>query len=300
MRSRITSREQHFAFGKLGFPKAGGASGKIVNRKSPEQLSTSQQLDDAFISGPRCHVDPPCQSQGPIEQRCESYGNIAALADPRSSRAASLLSRRPSDYDGRAIIYRVAPNPGEVEIGAATGMSRQFLRPLVVGAVTALSILFGTTLSALSQGSECALVADDRNPSEQILRCGADLVVRTAPGTRYHPIDQQGNEPPKALQLDAGALMIEFHPSEAQKNFQILTPHAIAAVRGTKWVVDVISTRTSTLVISGEVAVSRPHANETVVLKAGQGADVSAGTGSIAAKRWPNKRVRALLARFGE
>jgi hypothetical protein len=156
------------------------------------------------------------------------------------------------------------------------------------------------TTAAMSQSGQCALVADDRNPTEQILRCGDDLVVRTAPGTRYQPVDQQGTELPKALRLDAGALMIEFHPSDAHKNFQILTPQAIAAVRGTKWVVEVRSATTSTLVLVGEVAVARPNATQTVVLKPGQGADISAGRGPIAAKRWPKARVQALLARFGE
>ncbi len=155
------------------------------------------------------------------------------------------------------------------------------------------------TAPAFAQSGECRLVADDRNPSEKIMRCGDNLVVREAPGTRYHPVDQQEKEQPKALRLDAGALMIEFHPSDTRKNLQILTPHAIAAVRGTKWVVDVGPARTSTLVISGEVAVGRPHAAPSVVLKPGEGADISPGTGAITAKRWPRKRVRALLARFG-
>jgi len=179
-------------------------------------------------------------------------------------------------------------------------MSNQIVRPLVLGTVAILFGWLATTLSAIPQTGECHLVADDRNHSEQILRCGDDLVVRAATGTRYHQVNQQGNSPPEALQLDSGALMIEFHPNNTQKNFQILTPQAIAAVRGTKWVVDVNGGRTSTLVISGEVAVARLHENPTVLLKPGEGADVTAGTEPFVAKRWPEKRVRALLARFGE
>jgi hypothetical protein len=181
-----------------------------------------------------------------------------------------------------------------------TGSSGRRLRPSLLGAITAASMWLAAAAPGFSQSGECRLVADDRNPSEKIMRCGADLVIREAPRARYHPVDQQGKEQPKALRLDAGALMIEFHPSDTHKNFQILTPHAIAAVRGTKWVVDVGRARTSTLVISGEVAVGRPDAEPTVVLKPGEGADISPGTRAIAAKRWPKKRVRALLARFGE
>jgi hypothetical protein len=178
--------------------------------------------------------------------------------------------------------------------------SGQPLRPSLLGAIAAASLWLAAAAPAASQSGECRLVADDRNPSEKIMRCGDDLVVRAAPGTRYHPVDQQGKEQPNALRLDAGALMIEFHPSDTHKNFQILTPHAIAAVRGTKWVVDVGRARTSTLVISGEVAVGRPHTEPTVVLEPGEGADISPGSGTITAKRWPKKRVRALLARFRE
>jgi hypothetical protein len=156
------------------------------------------------------------------------------------------------------------------------------------------------TAAANSQTGECELVADDRNPPEKILRCGDNLVVRAAHGTIYHPLEQQGNRQPKAVQLDDGALMIEFHPREGRRNFQILTPHAIAAVRGTKWAVEVSPARTSTLVISGTVAVSRPQARQTVFLKPGEGADVSSEGGPIVVKRWAEKRVQALLARFGE
>jgi hypothetical protein len=183
-------------------------------------------------------------------------------------------------------------------------MSSNVLRPPVSAAVAAIAIWLAMTMSAsisaLAQTGECALIADDRNPAEHVMRCGDDLVIRRAPGARYHPLDQQGKQPPKALELDAGAVMIEFHPSAARKNFQILTPHAIAAVRGTKWIVDVDRARTSTLVLSGAVAVARRHADQTVVLRPGQGVDVSAGTSVLAAKRWPAKRVKALLARFGE
>jgi hypothetical protein len=94
--------------------------------------------------------------------------------------------------------------------------------------------------------------------------------------------------------------MIEFTPSEGRRKFQILTPHAIAAVRGTRWAVEVEPERTSTLVISGTVQVTRPRGNRSAVLHAGEGADVSAGSDPITVKIWGKKRVDALLARFGQ
>ena len=57
--------------------------------------------------------------------------------------------------------------------------------------------------------------------------------------------------------------------------------NAIAAVRGTKWVVDVGSEKASTFVIAGRVAVSRPSGGQTVLLRAGDGADVSPDSAPI-------------------
>jgi hypothetical protein len=160
---------------------------------------------------------------------------------------------------------------------------------LAVAAVLALA----AAGAASAQPGECSLIADDHNPSEKILRCGSDLTVRTARGTRYKLITKEGQTLPTGAELDTGALMIE-----GTRDFQILTPHAIAAVRGTKWAVNVTPKLTSALVISGVVEVTR--GKQTASLRAGQGADISAGSGPIEVKRWKKKRVNALLARFGQ
>jgi hypothetical protein len=142
-----------------------------------------------------------------------------------------------------------------------------------------------------------------------ILKCGDDLTIRSAPDTRYRLADQHGRElprdtapkdVPRSAQLDSGALMIEFKATEGRRSFQIRTPHAIAAVRGTTWAVEVEPDKTSTLVISGFVGVMRPGAQPGALLRAGQGSDVSPGTAPVTVKRWAKKRVDALLARFGQ
>jgi ferric-dicitrate binding protein FerR (iron transport regulator) len=175
----------------------------------------------------------------------------------------------------------------------------RYSRPAASAAAVA-SIWLAVTTSAFSQPAECAFAPDERNPTERILRCDATLVVRQAPGTVYHPVDGDETRQPKALQVDEGAVLVEFHPSPRHPTFQILTPHAIAAVRGTRWAVEVGAQKTSTFVISGIVAVKRPNVPQTVLLRPGQGADVSPDSGPIVVKRWKPPRVRALLARFGE
>lgn len=166
-------------------------------------------------------------------------------------------------------------------------------------AVAFASIWCAAALSAPSRAAECQMTPDDRDASQQILRCGRALVIRSAPGTSYSPVPQ-GGEQPSEVQLDSGALLVEFHPSPHHPTFQILTPHAIAAVRGTRWAVEVGADKTSTFVISGIVAVSRRSEPATVLLRRGQGVDVSPGMEPLAVKRWKPERVKTLLARFGE
>jgi hypothetical protein len=173
---------------------------------------------------------------------------------------------------------------------------RQFRRVslrLTAMPVAALLVLATPSVS-LAQPAGCSLVDDPHNTSEKILRCGDELTVRTARGTRYKLITPAGKSLPTGAELDSGAVMIE-----GEKPFQILTPHAIAAVRGTKWAVEVNAKQTSALVVSGAVEVKRRDGKQTVKLEDGEGVDVTRGGGPLEVKRWKKKRVRALLARFG-
>ena len=165
-------------------------------------------------------------------------------------------------------------------------------------AIIVASICFGAPTSVFGQPSGCTLIPDERNPSDKILRCGDGLTIRTSPNTRFSVTGPDGGRPPTGIHLDAGALLIDFTPSAQRQNFQILTPHAIAAVRGTQWAVEVVRDRTSTLVISGAVEVKRPSQNGGTLLQPGRGADVFAGRGRIVVGRWAKSRVDALMARF--
>jgi FecR protein len=153
---------------------------------------------------------------------------------------------------------------------------------------------------ALAQGGGCVLVPDKRHPEDQILRCGGTLTARPAAGTTYRPVDQSLPFPPPALQLDDGALLMEFHPSAGRRDFQILTPEAIASVRGTRWAVERKAGQTSVVVLRGAVAVARmgATAGTSVLLRRGDGVDVDASGGPLQAKQWRRERVKALLARF--
>jgi hypothetical protein len=207
-------------------------------------------------------------------------------------------------WPGRALQHgrgTAARRPSQTRKSGRVAASTQLLLPPLSLAAAAIvsSVLFSAP-PAQAQAGACQLIADDRNPPEKILRCGDALEVRSAHQTDYQPVDQAASAPPNAIQLDSGALMIAFHPSKGRKHFQILTPNAIAAVRGTKLVVEVAPARTSTFVVAGKVAVSRPNEQQTVVLRPGEGADVAPDGAPIVVKRWAKPRVQALLARFGE
>jgi ferric-dicitrate binding protein FerR (iron transport regulator) len=171
-----------------------------------------------------------------------------------------------------------------------------------------LSIWLCTPASVLGQSLGCVLVPDGRNPSEKILRCGSNLTIRSAPNTAYRLTSSDNRRQPGGARLDSGALLIEFTPNEGQRDFRILTPQAITAVRGTRWAVEVGPSHTSTLVLSGSVEVTRrssrrgaaPGGRQSAVLGAGEGVDVPAGAGPIVVQRWAQTRIDALMVRFGQ
>ncbi len=111
---------------------------------------------------------------------------------------------------------------------------------------------------------------------------------------------KKGDPLPVGIRLNDGALLIEYHPARPNEKFQILTPLAIAAVRGTKWAMEVTKAQTSTLVVTGAVAVTNRRLNQFVVLTEGQGVDITPTDTSMVQKTWGEAAGRALLSRFGE
>jgi ferric-dicitrate binding protein FerR (iron transport regulator) len=176
---------------------------------------------------------------------------------------------------------------------------RELFGAILVAMFIVSSALSGST-PASAGGGACMLVPSERDPSLKVLQCGQELTVRLARGTHYRLLYKKGQQLPAAIQLNDGALLIEFDPASPQDKFQILTPLAIAAVRGTRWAMEVSPQRTSTLVLEGTVAVTNRRLNQYVLLTDGQGVDIAPGDTSMTEKQWGQARVRALLSRFGE
>src|SRR5260370_13323106 len=140
-----------------------------------------------------------------------------------------------------------------------------------------LSIWLCTPTSVLGQSNGCVLVPDGRNPSEKILRCGSNLTIRSAPNTAYRLINPDNRRQPGGARLDSGAPLLEFTPNEGQRDFRILTPQAITAVRDTRCAAEVRPSQTSTLVLSGSVEVTRRNSKRGAAPRARESAGLGAG-----------------------
>jgi hypothetical protein len=134
----------------------------------------------------------------------------------------------------------------------------------------------------------------------QILRCRGSVTIIAEDGAKFTPQDRDKNGNVDTVDLQSKALLVDAPKQRGKNRFEVRTPQAIAAVRGTKWAVDVQETRTSVLVLQGQVAVRRPAGADQVVLGPGEGVDVDPGTAPLVVERWPQPRVAALLARLGQ
>jgi ferric-dicitrate binding protein FerR (iron transport regulator) len=89
------------------------------------------------------------------------------------------------------------------------------------------------------------------------------------------------------------AILKEMMPPST---FEVTTPTAIAAIRGTELMGEVSPNSTAIVVLDGSVGVSniRPNVPEQVVLSPGMGTTVTSGQSPSAPTRWSESRIEAL------
>ncbi len=138
------------------------------------------------------------------------------------------------------------------------------------------------------------------DPPRTLLTCPNGVKIVAEDGTTFSLQDRAPAAGPEAIRLDGQAVLVEVPPGAVEGGFEVITPQAIAAVRGTKWAVDVVGGKTSVFVVDGRVAVRREAVDPAVTLGPGEGVDVEAGTEPLTVRRWGAARAAALLARFGE
>ncbi|MFK7880362.1 FecR domain-containing protein [Roseobacter sp.] len=166
-----------------------------------------------------------------------------------------------------------------------------------VVAFSALAILVWFEQGAAQVPPNC-LVETATNPDRQVLKCAFGLTLELEAAAELEFSSEVLATEPTEITLQNGAVFIDVEPGAARP--QIRTPHAIAAVRGTVYLIDVSFETTSVFVVEGEVSVSRSGDQaESITLRSGEGVDVTAGF-DLEVKTWPASRSQALLARFGK
>ena len=166
------------------------------------------------------------------------------------------------------------------------------LRPLV-----ATALVMGVAGAANAQDANTCRRNELKNPARVVYRCAGGLLIEAEAQAMLGIGQNAGERRPLTVNVAKGAVLINLTPGGGA--FQISTPHAIAAVRGTIYAVDASKDKTSVFVLRGHVAVSSQNGSGTVELLAGEGTDVLADDLPTAAKKWAKPRVDALFARFG-
>jgi FecR protein len=166
-----------------------------------------------------------------------------------------------------------------------------------------MGVVFASLLSieiAAAQTSSAGCSQVNQAATAQTLRCEGGITIVAENGASYSLSDSNHDGRIDSAELSSKALLLEVPKQARGKTFQVSTPQAIAAVRGTKWAVDATGEKTSVFVVNGRVAVGRTgNGKESVVLGPGEGVDVDA-SGPLTVKRWAPPRVAALMARLGQ
>jgi ferric-dicitrate binding protein FerR (iron transport regulator) len=157
---------------------------------------------------------------------------------------------------------------------------------LLAGDAVAQPATFGCNAQQAAQGT-------------QTLRCPTAITIVAESGATFELRDRNRDGHVDSVELSNKALLLEVPKKPGRTRFDVVTPQAIAAVRGTKWAVDAEGAKTSVFVVNGRVSVARPAGRGSVVLGAGDGVDVEP-SGDLIVKRWPPARVTALMARLGQ
>lgn len=173
------------------------------------------------------------------------------------------------------------------------------MRTIVRAACIGLACLFVPIEIAAAQSAGIGCAPENSANGTQTLRCEGGVTIVAENGARFTLQDRDGNGRVDSVELSSKALLLEAPKKPGGNKFQVITPQAIAAVRGTRWAVDAADGKTSVFVVNGRVAVGRRTGSHSVTLGRGEGVDVEA-TGPLTVKRWPAARVAALMARLGQ
>lgn len=110
----------------------------------------------------------------------------------------------------------------------------------------------------------------------------------------FAPAEAESNA---VLDLLAGIARVTVNAATNWNRFEVRTATAVASVRGTDYLVELNEKGSAVFVSEGRVAVSSRAGAGTVILREGQGVDVTAELKPLVVKTWGAKRRDAALAR---
>ncbi|MGV7212143.1 FecR domain-containing protein [Bradyrhizobium sp. UFLA05-112] len=152
---------------------------------------------------------------------------------------------------------------------------------------------------AVAQPAGAGCTSTPSAAGTQTWRCDNGITIVAENGARFELKDANRDGHIDSVELSSKALLVEVPKKPGGNPFKVLTPQAIAAVRGTRWAVDAADgSKTAVFVADGRVGVSRRARGRAVVLGPGEGVDVDA-TSMAEVKRWGQPRIDALMARLG-
>ncbi len=185
-----------------------------------------------------------------------------------------------------------------------------------VGAAQAQDVVVGKVLAvrgdvvALAGRERTALAVDmPLRSSHVIVAATGKARIELVDGTllsvgensrmRIAQVAPPGTTPATRVELISGALRLLVVKATPAARFEVETETAIAAVRGTDWIVEAMPANTGVVVLTGSVDVtSRTPARTTVRLDRSEaGTDVPRGGAPTPPARWGAPRLSALLAR---
>jgi len=172
----------------------------------------------------------------------------------------------------------------------------------VLARMTCVAVICGGLGVGAASAQPATMGCSSEQPANaaQTLHCRGGVTIVAENGATYTLQSRSGSGIVDSVDLQSKALLVDAPKQRGKDRFEVTTPQAIAAVRGTKWAVDSQETRTSVLVLRGQVAVRRRAGDGQVLLGPGQGVDVDPSGAPLIVKRWPQPRVDALLARLGQ
>lgn len=165
------------------------------------------------------------------------------------------------------------------------------------------------TVTVVRQGSESPLgMAQEVNVADTIRTTadsraevtftdGSILTVGPNSEVAVSFFAPEASESTALLDLVSGIARMTVNKATAWGRFEVRTTTAVASVRGTDYLVEALPEKSSVFVAEGRVAVSSRVGAGTVVLREGQGVDVTGEYVDLVAKFWGEKRRIEALAR---